>query len=700
MRIQCLVRLSILSVMCAGFWVGAFAAELTRTPLVVTATRDEAEAFDLPLSVHSIDLEADSISGISRSIPESLRYTPAIMVQKTGHGQGSPYIRGFTSQRTLFLIDGIRLNNSVFRDGPNQYWNTVDGYSIGRIEIVKGPGSVLYGSDALGGTVNVFSRDIQSDGWLRHMNLRYSDAENSTIGRVDVSGYLNEALAVSLGGTHKEFGDLEGGSDVGTQAKTGYDESAWDAKLVSFLANDATLTFAHFGLSQDDAWRTHKTIYGISWEGTTVGNEQARIFDQDRRLTYLQYNAPVMTGFADRMKTSVSWHEQDEERFRTKSSGSSDRQGFDVGTLGVAAEFGKDTSSGDWVWGIDYYHDTVDSFSHKLNADGSIRKSGVQGPVADDATYGTLGAYLQDGYDVTDELALVVGLRYTRSEADAKSVQDPVNGGSMSVADEWDNVSGSVRLRYYVNEAHTVQTFAGVSQGFRAPNLSDLTRLDSARSNETETPAPDLDPEYVVSYEVGAKFLHDQGSMEIAYYYTDIDGMIVRTPTGLVIDGENEVTKKNGGDGFVQGVELTARWTPYEDWEVWGVASWLDGEGETYPTSDPVAVVEPLDRLMPATGHVGVRWMRPDGGLWLAAVGSAAAKADQLSTRDQSDTQRIPPGGTPGYAVLSLRGGVRLSDASDLTVSVENVTDEDYRIHGSGLNEAGRNVVVALDVRF
>jgi len=83
---------------------------------------------------------------------------PGVMVQKTGHGQGSPYIRGFTGFRTLLMIDGIRLNNAVFRDGPNQYWNTVDPFSIERLEVVKGPSSVLYGSDAIGGTVNVITR--------------------------------------------------------------------------------------------------------------------------------------------------------------------------------------------------------------------------------------------------------------------------------------------------------------------------------------------------------------------------------------------------------------------------------------------------------------------------------------------------------------------------------------------------------------
>jgi hemoglobin/transferrin/lactoferrin receptor protein len=90
---------------------------------------------------------------IARTLPEALEGVTGVAVQKTAHGQGSPFIRGFTGFRTVLLIDGIRLNNGVFRDGPNQYSATVDPFALGRLEVVRGPGAVLYGSDAVGGTV-------------------------------------------------------------------------------------------------------------------------------------------------------------------------------------------------------------------------------------------------------------------------------------------------------------------------------------------------------------------------------------------------------------------------------------------------------------------------------------------------------------------------------------------------------------------
>jgi outer membrane receptor protein involved in Fe transport len=122
----------------------------------VTARRLEAPPMRLPYLVQDIAAE-DLSERLPRTFPEALRETPGVMVQKTAHGQGSPFIRGFTGFRTLLLVDGIRLNNSVFRQGPNQYWSTVDPLTIARLEVVKGPSSVLYGSDAIGGTVNALT---------------------------------------------------------------------------------------------------------------------------------------------------------------------------------------------------------------------------------------------------------------------------------------------------------------------------------------------------------------------------------------------------------------------------------------------------------------------------------------------------------------------------------------------------------------
>jgi hemoglobin/transferrin/lactoferrin receptor protein len=674
---------------------------ITLPEIVVTATRQPETRLSLPYTTDGYQDGDIQLREMSRTTPEILRKTPAVMVQKTGHGQGSPFIRGFTGFRTLFLIDGIRLNNSIFRDGPNQYWNTVDPYSIGRLELVKGPSSVLYGSDAVGGTVNAltispFSRDVDRAAGGRAY-YRYSTAEDSHIARGEGHVIENGSLGLYAGVTYKDFGDLETGD--GEQPKTGYEETDFDAKAAYRLSPELRLIVAHQTVDQDDAWRTHKTIYAQSFEGTTVGSELERVLDQNRHLTYARLEGSDLSGFVDDIQVTFSYHRQEEERARVKDDGSSDQQGVDVDTMGAAVEAHSSGALGRWVYGAEYYHDDVASYSRKYTVEGALKSVGVQGPVADDATYDTLGVYVQDTLSLCERFDLIVGARYNRIEADADAFEDPQTGLESSLSKDWDDAVGSVRGLFRLLPDQGVNLFAGVSQGFRAPNLSDLTRLDTARTDEIETPSPDLDPEHFTAYEAGLKAETSRLAFECAYFYTDIEDMIVRTPTGQIIGDNNEVTKRNAGDGYIHGVEVNGSVYLSADWLWWGNLTWMEGEVDTYPTPAPVKVTEPVDRLMPLTANTGLRF-QPSGSYWLEGVLTAADEQDRLSTRDAADTQRIPPGGTPSYLVFTLRGSWRVSDALTLTASLENISDENYRVHGSGLNEPGRNLVLAADYLF
>lgn len=671
--------------------------------MTVTATREHTTIATTPYYANVLNRTQLLLEDSARTLPEALKNETGTLVQKTGHGQGSPYIRGFTGFRNLFLIDGVRLNNSVFRDGPNQYWNTVDSFSLSRIEFVRGPFSVLYGSDAVGGTLNTITlgtADLRPGReWDRRAYYRYANAEDAHVGRVESIGFLSPSVALSLGYTIKSFGDLEGGRDVGTQEKTGYDEVDWDAKLEYFPNQDARLTLAHQNVNMDDAWRTHKTIYGIDWEGLSIGTDLRRTLFQDRKLTYLQYHQQNLPGLCSDVRLGISHHLQEEKRDRLRSSARHDIQGVDVTSLGAFAQLMSPSPMGDLVYGIEYYRDEVDSFKNTYHPDGSLKNTSIQGPVGDEASYDLLGVYAQNSVGVSDIVDVVVGARYDYAAADADAVQDPQTGAPTQIHDNWNSVVGSGRVLYHLASNNACNIFAGISQGFRAPNLSDLTRLDSARTDEIETPSPDLDPEHFVSYEIGVKAKNLTLSGHVAYFYTDIEDMIARTPTGRMIDDEYEVTKRNAGDGFVQGIEIQASCRLHARVTTRGAFTWMDGEIDTYPTANPMPITEPIDRLMPPTGYVAVRWQMNDM-LWVEADCTAAATADKLSTRDQSDTSRIPSGGTPGYTVIDLRASCKVTDNVVVTVAVENVGDKDYRTHGSGINEPGRNLIVSTGITF
>jgi hemoglobin/transferrin/lactoferrin receptor protein len=673
--------------------------------IVVIGRRLEDRLFDVPGSADALCGAEIQRENASRTLPESLKEIPGVNVQKTGHGQGSPFIRGFTGFHTLVLIDGVRLNHAVMRSGPNQYWNTVDPLVIDSLEILKGPASVLYGSDAVGGTVNVITRspELGGDGFYPggRVHYRFASAEDSHTGRVEGHASYSDTFGALLGGSYKDFGELRAGTGSGELPNTGYEELDGDAKLIAFPRDDLELAVAFQRVDQDDAPRTHSTVHAVSFRGTDIGTDLRRDFDQDRHLAYTQATwRPEHDSWLSRAKLGLSWQLHEETEKRTRSNLRFRRQGFDDNVLGSFLQLDSPAplSLGTLTYGVEYYHDDVDSFFRELNADGTLRSERPRGPVADDASYDLLGAYLQDAIELAEAFEVTAGGRFDFSHAEASEVDpDPALAPDFGpISEDFSAAVGSLRGVYHATDEWNL--FAGASQGFRAPNLSDLTRFDVARSGEVEIPAPELDPEEFLSLEVGTKLRLDRFEAYASYHYTFIDGMIVRFPTGDTIDGDPVVTKDNVGDGFEHGVELGASWSFWEGFTAFASFGWLEGEADTFVGGEEKR--QPLDKLPPAMAIVGLRWDSPARRWWVEGTVAIADGQDRLSAADKEDTQRIPPGGTPGYTVYTLRAGGRVREGLHVFVAIENITDKDYRVHGSGLNEPGTNAVIGLDWTF
>ncbi|MFH0887957.1 MAG: TonB-dependent receptor [Planctomycetota bacterium] len=668
--------------------------------IIVTATRSEMKPFETAYIADVITTEDIRNQKMSRSMPDIFSSDPSVTVQKTSQGQGSPFIRGFTGFRNLLLIDGIRLNNSVFRDGPNEYWNTVDSFTIGRLEIVKGHSSVLYGSDAIGGTVNVITiSPEQEKGFSARASERYATADNSSVARTEISGAFNKSIRILVGVSGKNFNELRGGEHTGEQPKTGYKEMDYDLKMEYLIGGHDKLVIAHQRVNQPDVWRTHATIYGISWQDTAIGTDKARYYNHQRQLTYLQYYKDDAGFLGDKAKFSLSYQSQDEQLFRKRSNNKMERSGFDVNTLGLSAQMERTTSLGRFVYGTEFYRDNVDSFSKKYLASGAIDTIEIQGPVADDAVYDLVGVFIQDEYPLKPSLNLTSGVRYNQASIDADKVKDPtiITPTTIAISDSWSNLSGNLRLSYMPTEKWNI--FGGVSQGFRAPNLSDLSRLDIALSNEIETPSPNLKPENYLSIEAGAKTGSGKLNSQCAFFYTIINDIIVRYPTGITITGLNEVQKANVGDGNIYGFELKVNYLLNNTWSVFGGGSSQRGQVDTY-ISAGVKERCPMSKIPPAMAILGIRRTDVSGKWWAELETKMANNQNRLSPLDKLDTQRIPPDGTPGYTIYNIRGGINISKNFKASLGIENISNRDYRIHGSGNNELGRNVILSVGGAF
>jgi outer membrane receptor protein involved in Fe transport len=667
----------------------------------VSASRQNASAFDLPYTLQVLSEQQLRQQQI-RNLPEALVNQPGVLIQKTANGQGSPFIRGFTGYRTLTLIDGIRYNNSVYRDGPNEYFSLIDAFALEQIELLSGPASGLYGSDAVGGVLNLnskssrFNQQPLGDNYqLGSQGYRYSTAEHSNISRTEIEVGVGQYWGLRLGYSYKHFGDVQA-AQLGTQPHTGYDERAYDLRFDTQLSEQWTLTLLHQNLDQEDVWRTHSTVFALPFAGTEIGTDQKRLKDQQRRLSSVKVTASDLTDWIDTAVVTVSEQRWFEYEHRIQDSGEFLLQGFDSTMHGLDLALTSRTATIDWHYGFDVYRDNVDSWRSDYYADGSLERVRIQGPIGDDSRFDVSGVYAQADWLLSENQRLLFSTRYNRTRAEVGQYEDPVSAQPARFNDQWSRWASAVRYSFAFDTDTTARRFwMGLGQSFRAPNIADLSRFGQSRSNETEIAATQLEPELFLTYELGMKWHTTTRVAQISYYYTRIRDFIASTPTGQKINGLTEVSKQNAAEGFIEGIELQAEQQLSDRWLLKANATWLAGELDS-PTGDR----EPYSRIMPPQINLTLQWQLPSYNTDLSLLYTHSTTANKLSTADKQDLQRIPPGGTPAYNLWHLRSYFQYSEKLSIHLALDNLLDEAYRNHGSGSNEPGRNLIVGFNYDF
>jgi hemoglobin/transferrin/lactoferrin receptor protein len=647
--------------------------------VVVTAQRESSPAIDVPRSV-SI-LEARELErGLPRTVPEALQGMAGVLVQKTNHGGGSPIIRGLMGNQVLVLVDGIRLNNATFRYGPNQYLATVDPFPVGRIEVVRGLGSVLFGSDALGGVVNVLTRRPE----LSEEGLRVSGRLTPKLvsSGMEKSGRLQAEAAgpraaVSAGFSYRDFGDLRAGGGLGVESPSGYGERDGDARALVRLSARHLLHAAYQHVRQEDVPRFDQVAQrGFARYG----------FDpQVRQLGYLQLESSFDSRLVQHLKVTPSFQRSLEGRFRQSRGSSLEITEKDVVDTGGLAFEARTRLGPGWtlVSGAEYYHDHVASEreDHDLASGARTPRRGLY---PDGATAASTAAFVHSSWD-SARWAADLGARFNHHQVEA----DDRGFGSLRLRNQaW---VGSGALMWKLNARHRL--YAALSQGFRAPNIDDVSTL-GAFDFGVETPSTDLKPERTLTYEAGLKTRASRLAAALAVYRTNLTDLIDRVPStylgSTLWEGQRVYRRANVGRAYVRGFEGELEWEALRELTVFGAL--------THTFGQQVSASQPMRRIPPLYGQLGVRWERREGAS-LGATLLFAGEQDRLAPGDKSD-HRIAPGGTPGWKVLNLRAAYLLGRSVELLAGVENVFDEAYRIHGSGIDGAGRNGWVGAQVRF
>ena len=634
-----------------------------------------------------------------RTLPEALWDSGGVFVQQTNHGGGSPILRGMVGPQVLVLVDGVRLNNSVYRTGPVQYLNLIDPHSVDRIEVLRGSGSVLYGSDAMGGVIQVFPAGPRNNRHLKGFHYggrilqRFSSAELGHVNHVRAEiGY--NGFGVVGAWTLKSLGDLSGGRGVGVQPHSGYDHwaamgvlehrigkgffSGWRVRVGYLLAriHNAGRTDKLYTKNALQVYDNFDDlVYGqlhFRWKPLRT---RGRLILSYQRFFERKDNALVADDFATVFQTT-----RDETQVHTAGVDLQLRTRLWGSRLGLQ-------------YGGLWYRDGVGSSrAFRLAADSWSALS--HRPYPDGSSYQNWGAHaLLSGVPLRThghELWITAGYRIHGMRGEAPS---QVGLPAVSFSHVGHVLHGSVRY-LYLNRATLAATF---SQGFRAPNLFEAVMLGDS-GQFFHIPNAGLGPERSDTLELLFRGRFGRVVFGYTFYATFLRSMIKRDFTTW--EGQQEVGAKpvtwnvNVGRGLMFGMESSLSIRLGRGFLMGGNVTYTWGEEWVNGGFNlPLRLVPPL------FGGARLRYEMPAVGKVQAYAETSfrgAIRQSRLSPEDIKDS-RIPEGGTPGWVVWNLRVGVRLYQHVRLTLAVDNLTNAKYRYHGSGLWAAGTNVMLTAE---
>lgn len=635
----------------------------------------------------------------------ALQFEPGVLIQQTGKGQASPFIRGLTGQQLLILVDGIRLNTSVLRGGPNQYFNTVDPGQVERIEVLRSSGSVLYGGDAIGGTINIVTRSAdpnRADYTAGSFRQFFSTADAAPYSRANIEGWVGGS-GLFAGASYMDVHNVDIGGGRGRQPFTDYDQYAGDIKYNVLVNEDQFITFALSHFEQQNLPRSDRfEPFVLNRPGNTA---RPTFFDpQQRDMAYIRWQgyAYNVNPFFDMFSSTVSYQRTKEgsrefTNFSVPLNNFTRRQEgeFNDDMLGYQLNLAKDLSDsglGIFTYGLDYYYEDIDASRQRFSVQTGQplppnQQTTPQYP--DDSIADRAGVFLNWDVQITPRLNAVVGTRYENANLQATPEFTFPGNVTQDIFFErtYQDWIGSVGLTYQLSDGWNL--VGGVYEGYRAPNIDDLTSNKTFLQNAQQNPqflALNVQPEHSYTYEVGMKFNGDRLRLQIYEWWNHIDGYITRDViNGNVVLGNHQA--------YLNGTELAGEYLFNANWAAYGNFAYTYGHDNTSN--------EPISRIPPTQGILGLRWRDDERRSYVDVFTWLVDRQERINASSSTDSRFYVNGvfATPGYGTLNLRTGTTFGqyDQHRLSLSLENITDQYYRVLGSGVDGTGFNALFGYE---
>ena len=726
------IQLSINDIEQLNFTISLKPKDYLLNQVVVSAQRWSSEKAQYPSKITSIQASQVEMEN-PQTAADLLNISGEVFIQKSQMGGGSPMIRGFSANRLLLSVDGVRMNTAIFRGGNLQSVISLDPFAISNTEILFGPGSVIYGSDAIGGVMSFFTLQpklsdtshLIVDG---NFDVRFSSANREKTGHLDINlGWKKWALLTSV--SHSTFDDLVMGiygpdeylrpfyvrrsngvdsifNNVNQQRQKPSDYSQNNfMQKVRFKPNkywDFTYAF-HYSATSDvprydrliriknDLPKYAEWYYGPQkWmmNVLTVDHyKQAKLYDK--------FSIKAAYQFFEESRID-RYYKQEERRHKTEN----------VAAFSLNADFIKEISQNDqFPYGIELVYNNINStaFSENIN-DKTSENIQSRYPESNWASY---AAYINYNLHLNEQLLVIGGLRYNRYVLNATFdttftplpfTSTYINNGALV---------GSLGINYQPGNNWVLSM--NLSTGFRAPNIDDMGKVFDSEPGAVVVPNPQLEAEYIYNGELGiTKGIGEFVSVDGRVFYSLLENAMVRRDFTL-----------NGADSMMYDAEMSKiqaiQNASYA--KIWGFSLGIEarlmkglqfssrlnyqkGEEEmedgSISTTRHAAPMFGVSRLSYSHKKIMME-------LYAQYSGEISYESLAISERSKTYLYAADENGnpySPAWYTLNYKVKYQLHSMINISAGIENITNQRYRPYSSGIAAAGSNLILSLDFRF
>ncbi|WP_411894317.1 TonB-dependent receptor plug domain-containing protein [Winogradskyella sp. A2] len=699
--------------------------------IVISATKFEQERSDIPQTIVSIGAEEVALVNPQTSA-DLLENTGNIFIQKSQMGGGSPMIRGFSTNRLLITVDGVRMNNAIFRGGNVQNVISIDPLSIKNTEVTLGAGSVVYGSDAIGGVMSFYTKKPQlsyKDETYINGNalIRFASANDEKTGHFDFNlGYKKWAFLTNV--SYTIFDDLRMGSrgpneylrnqyvvrengedllinnsDPQIQIPTGYNQINLMQKVRYEPSDNLNFDFGLYFTTTSDYPRYDRLLrpsedglYSAEWD---YGPQQW--FMTNFQLTKTSSSSNLY----DKIQTTLAYQNFKESRkVRDFQSSLREIREEDVDVISFNLDLEKSLSSKTSLYyGLEYLFNTIGSIGKEDNIDTNTSVNNVT-RYPNGSTWQSIASYASLKYKPNRKFVFQTGLRFNHVIAKADYTENneflnlPFNDAEVNTG----ALTGTAGITW--SPSNLIQWKLNASTAFRAPNIDDIGKVFDSEPGSVVVPNNDLKAEYAYGGELGLKLnIEDKVILDLATYYTFLDNALIRRDfdingeTEIIYDGESSNVQaiQNASKAWIYGFEAGLEVNFSETLKLRSQYNVIGG------TEDNEGIEVPVRHVAPNFGRTHLIWKNNKLLLDGFLVYNGALSFDQLAPSEYSKAYlyAVDENGnpySPSWHTINLRAQYQWNKNISITASLENITDQRYRPYSSGITAPGRNLILAL----